>query len=682
MSSAEIIRTPERELKLSKRPILSGVVVAIAYLVGCEIAFLIGTLSDKIFAPFWPPNIVLLCALVFTPTRNWWIYILAAFPAHVVAESAVGMPIPQMLVAFATNCLVATLNALAMRKLLGGPPWFGSLRKAILYVLATALVNPALVALGGAFVPILGPGPHHGYWADWLQWYLSNALSSLTLGPVALIALSPGSFFVTLTTRQKIESIALAIALAVVSMLALRISVDRILGLFMPALVLLPLALTIWSAIRFGAPGASAAILVTTVAAIQQTLNGPSPFIVASPEATVLGLQIFLIVLAAPMLLLGAATEETRNAVQVARTNEQLMALSAIAADSCLWQYDRKSECFWMTENGRQMFGLDASDPLTRVSIEQRVHPEDRQAATDAMRAAAATNSLADTEFRVARPNGEVRWIRARGRAVQDGRQNKTILSGTFADITERKIAEREAALKQREIARLMRVSMLGELSGGIAHELMQPLTAILSNAQAARALLDNKLDMKEIKKTLDDIIRDNNRASEVIHRMRTFLRRSEAKSETVDLNDIIRSTLQLLHSELINRRIKVTCALDSSLSTIRGDRVQLQQVLLNLIMNAADSMNDQATTRRMMTIATRRLNEREIEITVADRGTGLSAAQQQQIFQPFFTTKERGLGLGLSICSSIIRAHGGSLGLENNSVGGVTATFTLPRLG
>src|SRR4029079_8857619 len=347
---------------------------------------------------------------------------------------------------------------------------------------------------------------------------------------------------------------ALAIALAIVSMVALRGSVDRILGVFLPALVLLPLALTIWSAIRFGASGSSTAILITTVASIQQTLHGPSPFIVASPEATVLGLQVFLIVLAVPMLLLGAATEETRNAIQVARTNEQLMALSAVAADSCLWQYDRKSESFWMTENGRQMFGLDAGDPLTRVSIEQRVHPEDRQAATDAMRAAAATDSLGDIEFRMVRPNGEIRWIRARGRALPGGQGGRAFLSGTFADITRRKEAEHEAALKQREIARLMRVSMLGELSGGIAHELMQPLTAILSNAQAARALIDNKPGMEAIRETLNDIIRDDNRAGEVIHRLRTLLRRSEPNSEAVDLNEIVRSTLQLLHSELINR--------------------------------------------------------------------------------------------------------------------------------
>ena len=187
---------------------------------------------------------------------------------------------------------------------------------------------------------------------------------------------------------------------------------------------------------------------------------------------------------------------------------------------------------------------------------------------------------------------------------------------------------------------------------------------------------------MEEVKETLDDIIRDNNRASEVIHRMRTLLRRSEAKSETVDLNEIVHSTLQLLHSELINRRVKVICALDGSLSPTRGDRVQLQQVLLNLVMNAADAMNDRSAPQRTMTVATRDLNDREIEITVADQGTGLSPAQQQQIFQPFFTTKERGLGLGLSICSSIITAHGGSLGLENNPNGGVTATFTLPRQG
>ena len=131
-------------------------IVAAAYYLGAEIAFLIGTLSDKIFAPFWPPNVVLFCALLVTPRHRWWIFILAAFPAHIAAELQVGMPVPQLLVAFATNCSVALINAFAVQRLLVGPPWFGSIRKATVYVFITAFVSPALCAFGGAFVQFLG----------------------------------------------------------------------------------------------------------------------------------------------------------------------------------------------------------------------------------------------------------------------------------------------------------------------------------------------------------------------------------------------------------------------------------------------------------------------------------------------------------------------------------------------
>ena len=138
-------------------------IVAIAYYIGAELAFLIGTLSDKIFAPFWPPNIVLFCALLLAPPRQWWIYIAAAFPAHTMAELGVGMPMPQLIVAFATNCLVAIANAFAVRRLMVEPPWFGTIRKTIIYVLITAFLSPAFCALGGAFVQVFGGGSLDDY---------------------------------------------------------------------------------------------------------------------------------------------------------------------------------------------------------------------------------------------------------------------------------------------------------------------------------------------------------------------------------------------------------------------------------------------------------------------------------------------------------------------------------------
>jgi len=163
------------------------VFVAIAYYIGAQAAFAIGTFSDRIFAPFWPPNIVLFCTLLLVPKRQWWLYIAATFPAHAIAEIGVGMPVAQLLVAFATNCVLAASNAFGVRWFLKQPPWFGTMRNASIYLLVAAGIGPALSALGGAFVQILSGGSIARYWTFWGNWYIANALASVTLGPVFLI---------------------------------------------------------------------------------------------------------------------------------------------------------------------------------------------------------------------------------------------------------------------------------------------------------------------------------------------------------------------------------------------------------------------------------------------------------------------------------------------------------------
>src|SRR5262249_1128720 len=202
-------------------PLQGPLLVALAYFIGAEIAFYIGTLSDKTFALFWPPNVILFCALMVVPQRDWWRYIAATFPAHVVAELGVGMPVPQLLVAFATNCMVALLSAYLVRRFLGGPPWLGSFRKASIYIAITAGISPALSALGGAFGPILGGGPLANYWIFVAHWYLANALPNLTLGPVFLIWLSDGARWADWKwPRQQLEPLVLAAALVTICAVA------------------------------------------------------------------------------------------------------------------------------------------------------------------------------------------------------------------------------------------------------------------------------------------------------------------------------------------------------------------------------------------------------------------------------------------------------------------------------
>jgi signal transduction histidine kinase len=312
----DIGRKPMRHWLRDLQPALRWpFVVAIAYFLGAEAAFLIGTLSDRIFAPFWPPNVILFCALLVVPQRQWWIYIAAVFPAHVVAELGVGMPVWQLLVAFATNCMVALLNAVAVRRFVGGPPWLGDLRKAAHYILITGLASPAVSALGGAFVPILGGGPIENYWTFWGHWYVANALANLTLGPIFLSWFGDGrDSWLALARRHRIEAIVLAVALVGVSLLSFELSEKYVASGFLPALLYSPLPLVLWAAFRFGAKGASAAILIVTVVLVSHSLRGSSTFIGADPETSVLALQLFLTGLAVPVLLLGAAVDELRRA--------------------------------------------------------------------------------------------------------------------------------------------------------------------------------------------------------------------------------------------------------------------------------------------------------------------------------------------------------------------------------
>ena len=230
--------------------------------------------------------------------------------------------------------------------------------------------------------------------------------------------------------------------------------------------------------------------------------------------------------------------------------------------------------------------------PLTRDTFMAAVHPDDRDMAVTALRRIWDAEQSAVRDVRIVRPDGQVRWISVRARAHPDDRGNDNQVSGVFVDVTDQKTAEAEAALQRQEVAHLTRVSVLGELSGAIAHEVNQPLAAVQSNAETGLELLAaSDPDLAEVRDVLRDIAHDNRRAGEVIQRMRNLMKKGERQPEPIDLNDLIHSTLALLNSELISRKVTVALDLGKPLPAMSGDPVQLQQVVLNLVVNAMDAM-------------------------------------------------------------------------------------------
>jgi PAS domain S-box-containing protein len=389
-------------------------------------------------------------------------------------------------------------------------------------------------------------------------------------------------------------------------------------------------------------------------------------------SAGVIGLQ------SAMILAVLMQNAKRRRAEQSLKESEERTAFAAASTHIGLWQRDVGRDGLWSTEHCRAMFGVAADAPLTLEAMLDVVAPDDRDTFAKSMRAAIHGGLPPWRDFRVA-VGGQIHWINARAQPRYDDAGKLLRVSGVFADVTARKSAEVEIEQQRGDLAHLMRVSLLGELSGAIAHEINQPLTAILANAQAGRRMLTMpQPDLALLREVLDDIVQEDNRAGEVIRRLRGLLRKGEHKSEILDLNSLVASTLQLMHSELVSRKTRVDSMMFDDLAPVEGDPVQLQQVLLNLMINAADSMGSLDPGERLVSISTRAGAERA-EVIITDRGHGIRPGQEKLLFQPFFTTKPQGLGLGLSICSTIVTAHGGELRITNNPDGGATATLRLP---
>ncbi|SEC98262.1 PAS domain S-box-containing protein [Rhizobiales bacterium GAS191] len=382
-----------------------------------------------------------------------------------------------------------------------------------------------------------------------------------------------------------------------------------------------------------------------------------------------------------PALLLQG--RRRRRAEQAARDSEERMNLATQSANLGLWHWEIASNRLWMSDICRQLVCLDSQPEVTLESFLGLVHREDLISSLQSAGQAVTVGEPDKTEHQLMRADGSEHWIRTVGRTKVDASGRPAQITGIVIDVTQERTAERESTHWRQELTHLTRVATLGELSGAMAHELNQPLTAILSNADAAQLLLTVKnCDIAELRDILADIVTEAARAGEVIRHLRALFVKTDAQIHPLYLNEVVAEVLKLVHSDLVARRISVTSRLAHDLPVVQGDRVQLQQVLLNLIFNACDAMAENEPGERELTVMTAPEGRVTAKISVGDKGRGIKADMLDRLFKPFVTTKSRGLGLGLSICRSIIEAHGGRLWAMNNVEHGATFFVTLPADG
>jgi signal transduction histidine kinase len=391
------------------------------------------------------------------------------------------------------------------------------------------------------------------------------------------------------------------------------------------------------------------------------------------------GIGLLLFAQATLIAVLARSRRRGRRLTRELQMSEKRLALAAAAGDLGMWLWNMQTNALWATERTKEIFGFSPGCEPTYDMFYGRVHPEDRLAVDNRIATAVSGKTNFELQYRICLPDGVEKWLAACGEVTFEKGDVPASMAGIVSDITERRRTALELVHNRQELTHFGRVSTMGQLASSLAHELNQPLSAILRNAEAAEIFLrSDSPDLKELREILADIRKDDRRAGEVIDRMRGLLKRREFQAAQLDANELASEVVALARPDAEARKVALVLQPSPRPATAWGDRVQLQQVLLNLLLNGMDAINNSPLHRRTVSLQVRP-HPSGVELAICDTGQGITQENLKRLFDSFFTTKPNGLGMGLAISQSIIVAHGGRITAQNNESGGATFRFALP---
>jgi PAS domain S-box-containing protein len=650
---------------------LRGLLVCVAYYLSSVLGHALIAPSSS-FSVLWLPNTVLLTALLLSPPRQWPGLVLIALPAHLLALAHQGVGLFQAGTYYVFGCALVVTVAAAMRRFGPDDLALRDLRQTLAFIAVTISATALGSLIWSPLIVSLWFGGN--LWTQWYLAFLSNLLPFLIAMPCLAMGLTHGGELMRTAKRKRVVEF----GLLVLGLLACAIAVfglnARAVENF-PALLYAPIPFLLWAAVRFGSSGLSLCYSMFAALAIFSAVSGHGPLVSDSTGQNALGLQTFMVALYAPLLVLAGLIEERSGKEKTLRESEAHY--RAVVEDQTELICRFLPDGTYTFVNGAYCRYFHTSpEALLGHRFWTFIPPEGHQAAREFLESITPEHPVATREHEVVGADGELRWQQWRDRGFFDEHGRVVEYQAVGRDITERKHLE-EA---MQNLAHVGRLAVVGELTGSIAHEISQPLTAILANAEAGDLQLRAASpSLEELRAILADIRDADLRASEVIQRVRALLRKRELVMCALNLNAVVEEVVLLISNDARRRKVTLATKLASELVDIRGDRVHLQQVLLNLVLNGMEAMAETAEAQRRIVIRTERDGDQGVKVSVADAGDGIPAERLAHVFESFYTTKAHGMGLGLAICRSIVDVHGGHIWAENNPGGGATFCLTLP---